>query len=237
MRWLLYILFITLVLPVSAQMKRDHQPLHIHFAVMADTSIIEAGKQFTNAFNEPFTVNRFRFYISGIVVKSGARTDTLTKQYYLIDLEQPASQDIAVTTMMKQIDAISFIIGVDSLHNTGGVQTGALDPYKGMYWTWNSGYVNAKLEGNSDSAATPSHLFSHHIGGYKPGEQTLRAIELKAAQPLPAASLTVKVDLLQWFNGKHALPIAKNPVCHVPGELAVQYADNYASMFSIIDPR
>ena len=43
-------------------------------------------------------------------------------------------------------------LGVDSLRNVTGVQTGALDPAMDMYWTWNTGYVMAKLEAAAQQA-------------------------------------------------------------------------------------
>ena len=46
-------------------------------------------------------------------------------------------------------NSLSFLLGVDSMHNVSGAQTGALDPANDMFWTWNSGYVMAKMEGAS----------------------------------------------------------------------------------------
>ena len=41
-----------------------------------------------------------------------------------------------------------------------------LDPMNGMYWTWQSGYINVKLEGKSNRCQTRNHIFQYHIGGY-----------------------------------------------------------------------
>ena len=49
---------------------------------------------------------------------------------------------------------LQFLLGVDSLHNVSGAQTDDLDPAKDMFWTWNSGYVMAKMEGNSPAVKT-----------------------------------------------------------------------------------
>jgi hypothetical protein len=54
------------------------------------------------------------------------------------------------------ITGIRFLLGVDSARNVSGIQTGALDPARGMFWTWNSGYVMAKIEGSSPSAHVPA---------------------------------------------------------------------------------
>jgi hypothetical protein len=117
-----------------------------------------------------------------------------------------------------------------------GPQTGELDPMKGMFWTWNSGYIFAKLEGQSDSSHAPAHYFTYHIGGYKHIENAIRTVQLV----IPKSStnihkIVIDVDVLKWFNANHQLSIAHHPICHQPGKLATQFADNYSSMFSIAE--
>ena len=45
--------------------------------------------------------------------------------------------------------------------------------------------------------------------------------------------LFIQADLLKWFNGENPLSIAANPICHVPGKLAKQIANNYQFQFRI----
>lgn len=47
-----------------------------------------------------------------------------------------------------------------------------------MYWTWQSGYINAKLEGKSNLVNTPTHAFAFHLGGYLNPFQTLQTISI-----------------------------------------------------------
>ena len=53
---------------------------------------------------------------------------------------------IPLRGIKSKFDEVEFYIGVDSLTNTMGVMTGDLDPVFAMYWAWNSGYINAKIE-------------------------------------------------------------------------------------------
>jgi hypothetical protein len=125
------------------------------------------------------------------------------------------------------------------LKNVSGIQTGTLDPAKGMFWTWNTGYVMAKLEGNSPAANTPQHSFSYHVGGYKQNEQTIREINLMLPKKIDYTSnnctIVVAADILKWFNAQHEIKISDAPFCHEPGTLATRLADNYAKMFSIAE--
>jgi hypothetical protein len=54
----------------------------------------------------------------------------------------------------KSISKITFSAGIDSLTSTAGIQKGVIDPINGMYWAWQSGYVNFKIEGKSSSCPT-----------------------------------------------------------------------------------
>ncbi len=184
-----------------------------------------------NSFGEPFTVEQFKYYVSGIVLiaKDGA-VQAVDAGPFLIDQADPASRLLPLSTSLSSLQSIRFIIGVDSITNTGGVKTGDLDPMLGMFWTWNTGYIYTRLEGQSDSAHAPAHRYTWDIGGYKPGINAARTVVM----PLNGIkeNLVIKVDLLRLFDGVHPVRISQNPVCHEPGELAMRLADNYATLFS-----
>ncbi len=186
-----------------------------------------------NSLNEPFVVNKFKYYISNIVVyNKGKKVEN--NGYYLINTENSNSQTIQLKTATKNIDSIAFTIGIDSAKNAEGIQTGDLDPMNGMYWTWNSGYIFAKLEGQSDSSKAASNYFNYHIGGYKHFENAIQTIYLKVVKPQETIhKIVIDVDVLKWFNGKHSIAINKIANCVQPGNLAKQIAENYATMFSI----
>ena len=59
------------------------------------------------------------------------------------------------------------MIGVDSARNTSGAQLGALDPANSMFWSWNSGYIFVRMEGNSPQSTQPYNKLQFHIGGFK----------------------------------------------------------------------
>lgn len=184
---------------------------------------------------ETITVERFRYYVSNFSVKNDkGETTRLAAQYFLIDQEDPNTQTISLTIPSGAVTQLSFLLGVDSIRNVSGIQTGALDPVKGMFWTWNSGYVMAKLEGTSSVVNAAGNRFTFHVGGFKTGMNVLKQIDLA----LPASAneineIHINADINHWFKGATELKIAETPVCHSPGALAMRIADNYSSMFSI----
>jgi len=214
--------------------------LVINFKNMVGDQLLKTDSVYTNPFGETFTVRTFKYYISNIVLSDDitGKKQFYNNQYFLIDEDDSTSKKIELNTTLNSITSINFLLGVDSLKNVSGIQTGNLDPAKGMFWTWNTGYVMAKLEGYSPVAKTPQHAFSYHVGGYKKNEQTVRQISLVLPQKLKCENaiiqLTVQANILAWFNAINAIKIGDIAFCHQPGILAVKLADNYSKMFNVV---
>jgi hypothetical protein len=156
----------------------------------------------------------------------------LPASYFLVDLSNKKSCQIQLPTENKKILSIHFLLGIDSATNVRGIQKGVLDPVRGMFWTWNTGYVMAKLEGISSASTMPGKKFSYHVGGYAGNQNVIKSIDLSIPAS-PENKIVLLVDLLRWFNGPSPISIAQQPNCHSPGELAQKIAGNYQSMFSI----
>ncbi len=224
----------------TAQLANAQQKLNnitLQFVNKAGEKLLNADSIYTNPFGETFTVRTFKYYISHIVLQDDAtgKRQSYNNDYFLVDDADTSSKKIVLQTDLNSITSIHFLLGVDSLKNVSGVQEGTLDPVKGMFWTWNSGYVMAKIEGNSPVAKTPQHAFSYDIGGYKKNENTERQIDLKLPRELNTenAQINIEVNIMTWFNAVNEMKIANTPFCHEPGVLAKKIADNYAKMFSI----
>jgi hypothetical protein len=212
----------------------DTSPVTIRFSLMAYGSPIDTAFQYTNFGGEKFNVSSFKFYIAAIEFANSATSVSEKNTYHLVDLAQPASQQFNVRLKTGKYDKINFIVGVDSTRNVSGAQTGALDPTNGMFWTWNTGYIFAKLEGRSPASAAPFQKLTHHIGGFRTGENAIRKITL--AMPFEigrAKELVINADVQKWFDGPHQISIASNASVMSPGGVALKIADNYASMFSV----
>jgi hypothetical protein len=211
-----------------------HHPLMIRFRNCAGNRPLQlSGELYSNSFGEPFSVQQFKYYVSAIRVmgEGGGEDEVLLKEAHLVDEGDSSSLVLHLSTDLADIRRISFVVGVDSLANTGGVQGGDLDPMLGMFWTWNTGYVYARLEGESDSAHSPAHRFTWDIGGYKDPSNALRTVTLDVGG---RKEICITADVLKWFDGKSPVHLAQTPICHQPGALAMRIADNYSTMFSII---
>lgn len=121
--------------------------------------------------NDSVSLSTCKFYIIDIVLLDGSKVVGEPElKYILIDLSDSSSLNIPFV-YKGHFNGIRFTLGVDSATNMSGPKAGALDPVNGMYWTWQSGYINAKIEGNRTGCDT-TREFLYHIGGYHTPEQT-----------------------------------------------------------------
>ncbi|MBU3744219.1 MAG: hypothetical protein FGM61_06655 [Sediminibacterium sp.] len=198
-----------------------------------------AGETYTNALGESFSIDKCLFYLSNLEWQStSGKWNSIPNSYYLVNIADSSSLQIQLPLQNQSIKRIRFIIGVDSAKNVSGIQQGVLDPARGMFWTWNTGYVMAKLEGVSDVSTMPGKKFTYHIGGYAGEQNVTKRVELVIDNnAINQQKLFIQADLLKWFNGEIPVSIATNPICHVPGKLAKQIANNYQLQFRIKQPK
>jgi len=222
-------------------MESDLSPLTIKLNIIANGTKLVLDRPYTNDLGEDYSVSAFKFYMSNLSISDEAGASSAEQEsYHLVDASDTTTRTFNIMMGRIGFDKIRFMIGVDSLRNVSGAQTGALDPVNGMFWTWNSGYIMAKLEGTSPSSPDPGQRFQYHIGGYAGVEATQRWVTLSfpgnksyvltANTPL---ALTVDVDIDKWFRSTHDLPISSIPFMMTPGASSVLYADNYANLFSV----
>ena len=102
-----------------------------------------------------------------------------TVKAHLIDVFEVDTLKINFKKLdFKKIKMIQFNIGIDSLTNVSGALGGDLDPQKGMYWAWQSGYINTKIEGRSPHCKNRKNAFQFHIGGYLQPFYAIRRVEM-----------------------------------------------------------
>ncbi|MET0462554.1 MAG: MbnP family protein [Chitinophagaceae bacterium] len=231
--------------PRDARTNPANAAVSLEFIHKVGSKELFTDSSYQNNFGESYTISRFRYYISNIQWHNH-HTGSLYKmppRSFLIDEAVPESKQIALVIPPGQYTSLSFLIGVDSLKNVSGAQDGTLDPINGMFWTWQTGYIMAKLEGSSPVSSLPRKMFEFHIGGFKGPYNVVRRVEIPLKKNLliskekKQAPISIVVDINKWFDGKHPLPLSAYTACMTPGKLSLQYAENYFTMFSTEDPR
>lgn len=124
--------------------------------------------------NEKMTFTTFKYYVSNLKLKQkDGSWYTVPESYYIIDTDPDGSNKVMLTNIPGgEYTDVEMVFGVDSTRSTSGAQSGALDPAKGMFWSWNSGYIMLKAEGSAPTAVDGK--FTFHLGGFK-GENKVQS--------------------------------------------------------------
>ena len=147
----------------------------------------------------------------------------------MIDIFKPETLDILLnTTTFSNGDELSFNLGVSSNMNRTGAHSGALDPSNGMFWSWQSGYINFKIEGISPSCLTRKNKFQFHIGGYQAPHNTLRRITFI----LNKQTTQLSINLDGFFEDTK---LALENQIMVPGAKANELATKFLTTLTIIE--
>ena len=260
MKKLFSILSIFSVVLFSVSCSKDEDPngpgtLTLHFDNVvgdADLKLNTTNTPYTNSKGEAYKLTSLTYYVSNIKVKAADGTvyADLVKSdgsagYYLIDEADAASQDIVLKDVPQgNYTEVTFTIGVDANQVNQGAQTGALDPAKGLFWSWNSGYIFMAVEGVSPASTQTNNVFEYHVGGYKEVAGTSQANNVKIitlsfnGDEVPVKmghepEVHVLYDVNKFFNGTGAsVTFATNASRHSPAS-CVDIANNITGAFSV----
>ena len=181
-----------------------------------------------DSLEENYTVSTLRFYLSNIqfhVKDDSWYSDEVNA--HLIDLEDPKSWEIELpkNASKSRIDSVSFLLGVDSTTNVAGILEGDLDPINGMYWAWNSGYINFKVEGEKK---TSMKKYEYHLGGYLRPFATSRQVVL--SRDSKQKKLILHLELKPFLDEINMDEL--NEVM-IPGPDAVILSDSLSKCFNL----
>ncbi len=203
-------------------------------------SIVLNDSTYLNPFYEKYTITKLRYYVTNISLTGEVNNFKEANSYHLIDESNTGSQSISFSLPAGNYNSLQFLLGVDSVHNVSGAQTDDLDPTKDMFWTWNSGYVMAKVEGNSPSSKMVNNKYEYHIGGYAGPYEVIKEINLRFPNNKPlnfeagkSNKIIIDADINTWWQGSSDIKIAEHAIITTPGKLALAISDNYAKMFRI----
>lgn len=173
-------------------------------------------------------VEVFKMYISNIAFTyHDGSTYNEKDSYHLIDLANSNNDKLFITDSKERIKQLSFDIGIDSATNHQGAKGGDLDPLKGMYWTWQSGYIHFKIEGSSPLCRSSKNKFSFHIGGF---QYPFNAIQHVVLQENSANDILVAIKLDDFFR---SVRLDERTNVMSPGRKAMYIAEKFKHVFEI----
>ncbi|MFT5800721.1 MAG: hypothetical protein ACI956_000525 [Nonlabens sp.] len=179
--------------------------------------------------SDSIDIETFKCYISNVRLYDGEQVVFKEENsYHLLDASDSKSlQWLLPITKAHSFSHIQFNIGIDSLTNSSGAFGGDLDPTNGMYWTWQSGYINFKLEGTASNCPARQNRFQFHLGGYQGPYNTLQEVRLKVNQD-KEINIQIAIDvLLSQIDLKTEYQIMS------PNEEAMKIANRLPDLFTV----
>ena len=204
--------------------------VNVYFNPMFVGNKLELNKQYfiVNSTNS-IQIETLKFYISNMEFYNTEQLVFKEKNsFHLIDAEDSTTFNLMINLEPNiNFNQIKFNIGIDSITNYGGAMGGDLDPTKGMYWTWQNGYINFKIEGKSNLSIAKSNDFLFHLGGYQNAFSTLQTIQLPVqnSQVIP---INMAID--KWI---YEIDLAKQNHIMSPSKEAVILSNKLSAIFSV----
>lgn len=178
-------------------------------------------------------VDVLKFYVSNISFVNAAKSEReLISGNWLIDFENEESKSITFNSNLNEsFNTIEFTLGTDSVVNVSGAFDGALDPIHGMYWAWNSGYINTKLEGSLNIEGRDSAPFEYHLGGYSGEYKTARKVSLKLPSEFKE-NVLIQIDLNYVID---FIDLSRTNRVMSPGRKASLLSTIFSESFKVIE--
>jgi hypothetical protein len=198
--------------------------LRFNFNPIFNGKPLVAGERYFTENNDSIQVAIFRMYVSGFrLYKDGKEVYAVKDSYYLLDIAKPESFcRTAQIPQNLQFDAMRFYFGIDDITNNKGIGDGDLDPANDMYWAWQTGYINMKLEGTYGKNRKP---FEFHLGGFLKPYTSFTEVRLAAKSNF----INLGIDLGTFFQ--HVFLNSVSAVMS-PGKSGVELSGTAAQMFT-----
>ncbi|MBA2611253.1 MAG: hypothetical protein H0U95_04725 [Bacteroidetes bacterium] len=208
-------------------------------AMVDNLPLVVNTKWYKNANGDSFTVTKFNYYISNLKFKRNDGTIfSEPNSYHIIKHVERVTSFTVLNLPEGSYDQIEFLIGVDSVRNISGSQTGDLSPDSLMFWDWSTGYIFFKLEGQYKNTTTPiADFYAMHIGGFAAPDNFIKKCTFNLTNKLIAeknkqSKVFYNTSINEIFTNPNIIDF--NTYHSVGGgRKSRDLSDNYQDMFTI----
>lgn len=232
----LNLIFLCFFFQTSFGQSTDLKPIAFSILPIFGEKTVREGEWYLSPGGDSIQLTKLQFYLSDIRLElSNGEIVSDPQKAHLVDIFEPSTLQLFIPVEPKNasIKSLYFNLGIDSTTNVSGAQAGDLDPINGMYWSWQSGYINLKMEGISPKCNTRKHAFQYHIGGYLQPNCALRKIELHI-DTSNQKDFFLKIDLATFFSNINFTTLSN---VMMPGSNAMKLANYCTKMFSVHVPK
>ena len=189
-----------------------------------DNKALELEQVYLTENKDSISFSTLKMYFSDFRFReklSGGITEIDTLIFY--DLADSSTHTFFNELDLTNFESLAFTLGLDSTKNVSGELENAYDPLLGMYWAWNTGYVNLELAGKSNLILTKTHDFEFHLGGYRYPLATAQNIKVDLNDQY------IYFDLEKLFS--ESINLSKNHHIMLPGKDAFLISQGLSDCF------
>lgn len=167
------IVWIALLAVVFSSCKKDEEEItptntgivEVRVSNVVNGAPIESGVfNYENALGESYSINLLKYYLSNAVLVASDGTEVPFSNYTLVDGLASSGNSFSACIPNGNYTQLKCYVGVDEDNNHSGDQEGDLDPINGMLWTWSTGYIFFKHEGQFIDSNDEVQELLYHFG-------------------------------------------------------------------------
>jgi hypothetical protein len=239
MKQLLFLLIGISIVSFSCKKKSKDRSVSIAFKNTVDGLPIEKDKLiYSNVAGNKYSVSLLKYFVTNAVLVQHDGTEYKLNNYDLIDEfdKEKFSTIEAGNIPGAHYTKLKFYVGLDKIRNHEGAQDGDLDPLYNMIWSWNTGYIFLKHEGQLITPTNDTVVMQYHIAT----DEALRQIEVPIDMTVKGnnVQLNIQFDLNKIYNAPK-VDINTQPIMHSTGasDRATMnaVADNFSDAFMFVN--
>lgn len=238
MKKIFFLLITISIISFACKKKSKDGNVSIVFKNTVDGQPIEKDKLiYTNIAGNKYSVSLLKYFVTNVVLVQEDGTEYKLNNYDLIDEfdKEMFSKIEAGNIPGAHYTKLKFYVGVDKLRNHEGAQDGDLDPLYNMIWSWNTGYIFLKHEGQIITPIGDTAVMQYHIAT----DDALRQIEVPIDMTVKGSDmlLNIQFDLNKIYNAPE-IDINEKLIMHSGANdrnIMNAVADNFNDAFTFVN--
>ena len=207
---------------------------------VGDEEIVQ-GQFYSRSQGESFSFDMLKYYVSQAALVNTSGDTLYFTGHNLMDAfnanRKKASGSIDLdNAQMSTFNELIFGIGVSPEFNTSGDQAGDLDPAFGMIWTWSTGYIFMKHEGQFIDSTGATQPLLYHLGTSRAYQRYSMPINIQLKND-KTYDIHVDFNFAEVYNSPNLITFTDNNVIQSSGSQDIPWissmVQNLQNAFSV----
>lgn len=207
---------------------------------VGDEEIVQ-GQFYSRNQGESFSFDMLKYYVSEAALVNTSGDTLYFTGHNLMDAFNPSRKKASGSfpiddAQMSTFNELIFSVGVSPAFNTSGDQAGDLDPAFGMIWTWSTGYIFMKHEGQFIDSTGATQPLLYHLGTSRAYQRYSMPIAMTLKKD-KTYDIYVDFNFAEVYNSPNLITFTDNNVIQSSGSQDIPWissmVQNLQNAFSV----